>query len=247
LDGLKKQTGVNMKEEFLQTQNYIKLHEAFQGLKDLPASAPKMGLGYGNYGLGKTMSLEKITVQEDALLFRAVQTWTKSSLLREICMELNLDAQGQASYLYRRVVESLLSEPRIIIIDEVDAILKSTKNEVLELLRDIHDETGVIVFFIGMEEANAKFKKHRHYYSRIVELVEFRAIGREDIKKFCELCDVEIKDDLINHFLTRYPNLRNIRVLLIRLEKYCELNGYESADLKIFNQSGVDHGSRQKD
>jgi DNA transposition AAA+ family ATPase len=228
LVGLKKQTGVNMKEEFLHTQNYIKLHEAFQGLKDLPASAPKMGLGYGNYGLGKTMSLEKITVQEDALLFRAVQTWTKSSLLREICMELNLDAQGQASYLYRRVVESLINEPRIIIIDEVDAILKSTKNEVLELLRDIHDETGVIVFFIGMEEANAKFKKHRHYYSRIVELVE-------------------IKDDLINHFLTKYPNLRNIRVLLIRLEKYCELNGYESADLKIFNQSGVDHGSRQKD
>lgn len=231
-----------MKEEFLQTQNYIKLREAFQGLKELPSSAPKMGLGYGNYGLGKTVSLEKITAEEDALLFRAVQTWTKSSVLREICTELNLDSQGQASYLYKRVIESLINEPRIIIVDEVDAILKSTKNEVLELFRDIHDETGVIVFFIGMEEANAKFKKHRHYYSRVVELVEFKPIGKEDIKKFCELSDIEICDDLIEYFYSKHPNLRNIRVLLIRLEKYCELNGYEKADLKIFKQSGVEHG-----
>ncbi len=231
-----------MKEEFLHTQNYIKFKEAIQGLKDLPASAPKMGLGYGNYGLGKTISLEKVTAQEDALLFRAVQTWTKSSVLREICAELNLDAQGQASYLYKRVIESLINEPRIIIVDEVDGILKSTKNEVLELFRDIHDETGVIVFFIGMEEANAKFKKHRHYYSRIVSLIEFKPIIKEDIKKFCDLSDVKIEDDLIDFFYSKYPNLRNIRVLLIRLEKYCELNGYENANLKIFKDSGVENG-----
>ncbi|WP_157353038.1 AAA family ATPase [Aliarcobacter butzleri] len=231
-----------MKEEFLHTQNYIKLEEAFQGLKELPMSAPKMGLGYGNYGLGKTISLEKITAKEDALLFRAVQTWTKTSVLREICTELNLDTQGQASYLYKRVIESLINEPRILIVDEVDAILKSTKNEVLELFRDIHDETGIIVFFIGMEESNAKFKKHRHYYSRIVALVEFKPIIKEDIKKFCELSDVKIEDDLIDFFYAKYPNLRNIRVLLIRLEKYSELNGYESVDLKIFRESGVEHG-----
>ncbi|KLE05531.1 AAA family ATPase [Aliarcobacter butzleri] len=231
-----------MKEKFLHTQNYIKLEEAFQGLKELPISAPKMGLGYGNYGLGKTISLEKITAKEDALLFRAVQTWTKTSVLREICTELNLDTQGQASYLYKRVIESLISEPRILIVDEVDAILKSTKNEVLELFRDIHDETGIIVFFIGMEESNAKFKKHRHYYSRIVALVEFKPIIKEDIKKFCELSDVKIEDDLIDFFYAKYPNLRNIRVLLIRLEKYCELNNYESVDLKIFRESGVEHG-----
>lgn len=236
-----------MKEEFLQTQNYIKLYEAFQGLKELPMSAPKIGLGFGNYGLGKTMSLERITVQEDALLLRAVQTWTKSSVLREICNELNLDSSGQSSALYRRVVESLLAEPQIVIVDEVDAILKSTKNDVLEMFRDIHDETGVIVFFIGMEEAHAKFKRHRHYYSRIVEFVEFRPIAKDDIAKFCKLSDVLIEDDLIDYFYAKHPNLRNIRVLLIRLEKYCELNGFDSADVKVFKNSGADYATRNKD
>ncbi len=49
-----------MREDYIQTRNFIRLKEAFVDLKELPASAPKMGLGYGNYGLGKTMSLNKI-------------------------------------------------------------------------------------------------------------------------------------------------------------------------------------------
>ena len=68
--------------------------------------------------------------------------------------------------------------------DKLKFSMKSDKNEVLEMFRDLHDETGVIVFFVGMEEANAKFKKHGHYYSRIVNFVKFEPIGKEDIKKF---------------------------------------------------------------
>lgn len=236
-----------MKEEFLQTQNYSTLYEAFQSLKELPESAPKMGLGFGNYGLGKTISLEKITVQEDALLFRAVQTWSKTSVLKQMCEELKVEVHGASSTLYQRVKKSLLHEPRIIIIDEVDAILKSTKNEVLEMFRDIHDETGVIVFFIGMEESRIKFKKHRHYDSRIVEFVEFKSICKADIEKFCALSDVMIESDLINFFHHKHPNLRNIRVFLIRLEKFCKLNGLKSADLEVFKVSGADYVARKKD
>jgi len=235
-----------MKEEFLQTKNYIKLYEAVQALKDLPASAPKMGLGYGSYGLGKTISLERITVQEDALLFRAIQTWSKTSVLKQICEELHIESSGTSSTLYQRIKKSLLNEPRIIIVDEVDNILKSVKSEVLELFRDIHDETGVIVFFIGMEEARAKFKKHRHYESRIVEFIEFKNICKEDIENFCALSEVKIEPDLINYFTHHHPNLRNIRVFLIRLEKVCKLNGFASADLEIFHTSGVNHVARKK-
>lgn len=235
-----------MKDQFLETENYSNLYEAVQGLKDLPASAPKMGLGYGSYGLGKTISLERITVQEDALLFRAIQTWSKTSVLKQVCEELHIEATGASSTLYQRVKKTLLSEPRIIIVDEVDNILKSSKSEVLELFRDIHDETGVIVFFIGMEESRAKFKKHRHYESRIVEFIEFKNISKKDIEMFCALSDIKIEDDLIKYFTHQHPNLRNIRVFLIRLEKICKLNGFTSANLEIFHTSGVNHVARKK-
>lgn len=231
---------------FIETENFIKIFESIQALKSLPASAPKLGLAYGNYGLGKTSALERIIVMEDALLFRAVQTWSKTSVLKQICEELQVETSGTSATLYQRAKKTLLFEPRIIIVDEVDAILKSTKNEILEMFRDLHDETGVIIFFVGMEEARVKFKKHRHYESRIVEFIEFKAIAKEDIKKFCDLSDIEIEKDLIEYFASHHPNLRNIRVFLIRLEKYCKLNGYKSADLQTFRISGVNHVERKK-
>lgn len=234
-----------MREEFITTVNYSTLYEAVQSLKNLPRSAPKMGLGFGHFGLGKTFSLEKIAALENAILLRAAQTWTKSSVLSDLCEELGVDINGHAPIKYKRVIESLVSEPRVIIIDEIDALLRSSKFEVLEMFRDFHDETGVVIFFVGMEESNRKLKKHKHFYSRIVEFVEFQAINKADIEKFCDLSDLKISADLIEYFYRKFPNLRQIKVLLIRLEKYCEVNDIEAVDLKTFKQSGAEYGDKK--
>jgi len=235
-----------MREEFVTTVNYSTLYEAIQNLKNLPRTAPKMGLGFGHFGLGKTFGLEKIAAMENAILLRAAQTWSKSSVLTEMCEELGVDTTGHSPVKYRRVIESLVAEPRIIIVDEIDALLRSTKFEVLEMFRDFHDETGIVLFFVGMEEANRKLKKHKHFYSRIVEFVEFLAIHKTDIEKFCELSDLRLGADLVEYFHKKYPNLRQIKVLLIRLEKYCEVNDIEDVDMKIFKQSGAEYGDSKK-
>ncbi|MDR0579607.1 MAG: AAA family ATPase [Campylobacteraceae bacterium] len=230
-----------MVETFIHTRNYSKLQEAFARLDDLPITAPKIGLGYGNFGLGKTFALERIAANTHAILLRAVQTWGKKSFLEKLCLELSLDVSGGASRMYERVVDELLQNRRILIIDEIDALLRSQKFEVLELLRDIHDETNIVLFLIGMEEANAKLKKHRHFYSRIIEFVEFKPIIADDVKKFCELSDkVKIEDDLIDYFAKKYPNLRQIRVLLIRLENAAKRNNLTTCDLKTFNSLKIE-------
>lgn len=231
-----------MKEAFVTTENYSRLKEAVSNLQNLPETAPRMGLGFGNFGLGKTFSLEKIALEEGAILLRAGQTWSKRSLLDILCVELGLDTRGHSPKLFERVRDAFVAEPRILIIDEVDALLKSDKHGVLELVRDLHDETPIIVFFVGMEEANAKFKRHRHYYSRIVELVQFLPTGRGDIERFCELSEVKITPDLVSYFTEKYPNLRQIKVMLLRLENFCAINGYAEVDLKLFKQSGAEHG-----
>lgn len=231
-----------MQEHFIETRNYSNLLAAFLNLKALPTTAPRMGLGFGNFGLGKTVGLERIAAKENAILLRAAQTWSKNSLLVKLCTELGLDTKGHGSQMYERVKESFLIETRIVIIDEVDALLKAEKTSVLELLRDLHDETQIIIFFIGMEEANAKFKRHRHYYSRIVELIKFEAITLVDVEKFCALSSVKIEDDLVGFFEKRYPNLRQIKVMLLRLENWCDMNGIDSVSLSIFKTSGVEHG-----
>jgi len=231
-----------MREVFIETSNYIKLLESFARLESLPVSAPRIGLGYGSFGLGKTFSLERIAAKKNAVLLRAAQTWSKRQLLEKLSFELGLDISGGSGRMYERVVEELRRERRIIIIDEIDALLRGEKVGTLELLRDLHDETGIVLYFIGMEEANAKLKRHRHYYSRIVELVEFKSINEDDVEKFCELCDVKIEADVAAYLAKKYPNLRQIKVLLLRLEKECIVNDIESVNMSIYKELGVEHG-----
>ena len=229
-----------MKESFIETRNYIKLSEAMSRLEALPLTADRMGIAYGNFGLGKTFALERIAYKENALLLRSDQTWTVSSTLKKLAYELGLDANGKSSTLFERIIEELMKEPRVIIIDEIDTLLKSGKYEVFELFRDIHDQTKNIIFFIGMEDALAKIKRHRHYFSRLTEIVKFEPINKEDIAKFCSLCEVKVEDDLIEYFAKRYQNLRQIKVFLLRLEEYAELNDLETVNLKSFKSAGVE-------
>ncbi len=232
-----------MKEAFIETENYIKIMEGFARLESLPAnSTRRLGLGYGSFGLGKTFALERVAVKKNAILLRAGQTWTKKVLAEKLCVELNLDVTGSSGHMIDRVCDDLRREYRIIIIDEIDTLLRGDKIEVFELLRDILDTTSSILFFVGMEEANAKFKRYKHYYSRIGEFVEFKNIGREDIKKFCRNCDVRIEDDVIEYFAKKYPNLRQIKMMLFRIEKRCDElhDDWESVSMERFHELKVE-------
>jgi DNA transposition AAA+ family ATPase len=234
-----------MLQTFIPTRNYTKIKEAIARLRELPSTAPKMALGYGNFGLGKSFALEKIAAETNAILLRAVQTWGKKSLLEKLCLELDIDTSGGASRMYERLADELTNESRILIVDEIDTLLRSQKVEVLELLRDLHDQTGIVLIMVGMEESNAKLKRHRHFYSRIIEFVEFKPIGLDDIKKYCALCDkIKIEDDLCVYLEQKYPNLRQIYVLLTRVENAAKRNNITTCDLKTFKAFKVEEEGR---
>ena len=230
-----------MREVFIETRNFINFLESIGRLEKLPMTAPRIGLVYGSFGLGKTYPLERIAAKKNAILLRAVQTWNKKQLLEKLCTELALDISGVSGRMYEMVVEELIREPRILIIDEVDTLLRRDKVGVFEMLRDIHDETPIVLYYIGMEESHAKLKRHRHYYSRITEVVEFKAICLDDIKKFCGLCDVVIESDVMEYLEKKYPNLRQIKVLLLRIENKCKINEIERVDLPTFKLLEVEY------
>jgi len=230
-----------MKRKFIETENYIKLVEAFANLEQLDGDSPKIGLGYGKWGRGKTHILERAAANHDVIILRADQVWTKSSVLEILRRELEAEGRTTVEKFYS-IVDHLTVHPHIIIIDEVDTILRSDKIGILEIFRDIHDRAGNIIFFIGMEESNSKFKKHEHYYSRITKFVKFSPPSKKDIEKFCELSDVKIEADVVDYFHQRYANMRVIRVFINRLEDYCEINAIVTVNLQTFKESGAENG-----
>jgi len=230
-----------MKETFVETRNYIQMHEMMDRLvNQLEGNQERMGLAYGTFGLGKTFSLERLAMEFDALLLRTRQTWTVSSVLRLLAQELGIDTHGKSSELQRRITNAMNYAPRPIIIDEIDALLYADRFRVMELFRDIHDQTGIVTVFVGMESCDARLKNHPHFYSRIVAKVKFQPIPVEDISRFCEQAEIGISKDLVEYFHRKYPNLRQIKVFLLRLEAWAELNGVDRVDLKLFRQSGVE-------
>lgn len=229
-------------KSFVETDNYNRLFEGVQRLKRLPKDAPRMGIAYGKYGLGKTNALDRIASKENAILMRCRKTWSKKAFLVDLG-DIIGDITGRTAHdMYIEVVKSLNRHPRILIIDEVDHLLDDRKIPVLELIRDIYDETSIIVLFVGMEQAKGKFAKHEHYNSRISDFIHFQPVTEVDIRKFCDRYTVKIADDLVIYFLQYFPNLRHIKTLMERIEEWCEINDHDTVDLKQFHTAGLKHG-----
>ncbi|MGE4399367.1 MAG: AAA family ATPase [Campylobacterales bacterium] len=224
-----------MEYKFIETENYTKLKVAIANLKESNSTSAKMGFGYGPFGTGKTTIQERVALEENAILLRTGHVENATTLLEQICVELALETGGGAPRMYQRILESLIRKQRIIIIDEIDIFLGipgvKPKFHLVDLFRDIHDKTGAIIFFIGMEQSLSKFKKHVHFYSRITEVVEFVPNPRDDVKRLCEQCSLPVADDAIDYFTAEYANLREIFGVLDRAERKAGLNDIETLDL----------------
>jgi len=229
-----------MENRFIETDNYIKIFGGMVELDKLPKHSHKMAIVYGRFGLGKTTIIERIALDSNAVLVRTLATWSMKTAMQDLCRELGEDEKGSANSLQHRIIDELNNNPRPIIIDEIDTILTSSMKAILTAIRDIHDKTDVPIIFVGMEESRKHLKKEPHYYSRFVKKIEVFPISKTDIEKYCESSSIDISDDLIAHFLKKYPNLRQIKTLIIRLESYCQVNDYDEANLELLKASEIE-------
>jgi len=226
-----------MKRDFIETRNYIKLVGAFSNLRELDANSPKIGLCYGAHGLGKTSAIQQIAKDDpNVLFFRATQVWTKVNVIKLLAEKLDVTGGTNTERFYA-ITDDLEDSGKIIIVDEVDTLLQNDKIAIFETFRDIHDLTGTIIFFVGMEDVYSKIKRHKHYHSRISQVIKFEPIKIQEVKELCKLSHIKFTDELAEHLLKEYKTLRYIQVQIDNLENYCDMNSYEEADVEIFNLS----------
>lgn len=232
-----------MKTGFIETANFKKVSEVIDTLKNTEKEifdSAKIALMYGNFGIGKTWSIEKIAANEpkNIIFLRVEEVWNKTFLIKKIGVELGVDS-GKVTDTSEQIKERLRLEDRIIIVDEVDKLLIPEKYHLLELFRDLTDQTSCILIFIGMNSSAVKWAKYEHYFSR-VRKYKLEKMTLEDIKAFCELAEVKIEDDLVVHFDKKYGNLRQIKRKIEALEELCLLKDIESVNLRTYKDLGVE-------
>ena len=211
-----------MKTQFIKTKNVKKFVTLMDELQKLPPNIPKMALVYGDYGLGKSETIQWWCFKNQCVYVRANQGMTRKWLLSEIAEELTGKPNWSSQENFELIERELRQNPKTIIIDEVDYLIEKKS---IESLRDLHDRTGCPMVLVGMEFLDRKLSKYPHLLDRIYKTMKFESYDKEDIKQILsEISDIKITNDGLEYLSTRANQFRQIVKLVNQVEKLAKTN-----------------------
>lgn len=212
-----------MKPKFVLTKNVKGFINLIHNLKNKPDNISKIGLVYGNAGLGKTKTAIYLSIQFNTIYIRATNKMTTKWLLEEIAKELDEIPRFYTADIFRQCVNALKNKPQMIIVDEIDYLLADFKT--IETLRDLHDETGVPIILVGMQLAKHKLKKHNHLFDRISEIYNFTEFEYSDIKQITEeISEIDVAKEAVRIIHNKAKSFRKIIEMIDMFEKVGQAN-----------------------
>ena len=212
-----------MKKTFIKTQNVKNFIGLVGNLINQPKNIPKMGLVYGEPGLGKSQTALWLACKYDGIYLRASNLMTGRWLLEEMVKELDEIPRFLTSDNFNIVVKKLKNNPQIIFIDEIDYLMNNCKT--IETLRDIHDETGCPIIFVGMALVHRKLERYKHLHDRFSEILKFETFTINDLKQiFEQLSEVPVNIGAIQFIHKKYNRFRQIIALINQLETIAKDN-----------------------
>lgn len=228
-----------MKNTFIKTKNVKRFISLMNEVQKLPPNIPKLALVYGDHGLGKTHSIIWWAARNNAVYVRANNEMTQNGLLKAIAEELDERPFYMMQENFKLILKHLKQDSRIIIVDEADYLI-GNKN-VIEILRDIQDNTGSPIVLVGMGIVDKKISRLKHFEDRLYKKLKFEHFNVDEISGILEeLTDLKFSDDAINYLATRTDQFRQLVKLINQLEKLSNTNGideFTEYDLKgILNE-----------
>ena len=212
-----------MNKIFVKTQNVKNFIGLVENLINKPKNISKMGLVYGEPGLGKSQTALWLACKYDGIYIRASNLMTGRWLLEEMVKELDEIPRFLTSDNFNIVVKKLKQNPQVIFIDEIDYLMNNYKS--IETLRDIHDETGCPIIFIGMGLAHRKLERYKHLYDRFSEILKFETFGVNDLSQIIgQLSEIPFAPDAIEYIHSKFNRFRQIIQLINQMEIFAKDN-----------------------
>lgn len=192
----------------------------------------RMGLFYGFSGYGKTVAAAFASARTGAIYIHAQRIWTQKSFLEAIAEALGiarLERNGPG--IFRQIIQQLALTPVDMIIDEMDYL---ADKGLVEIIRDIHDNTSIAILMIGEESLPAKLKQWERFDNRILVATPAQPSTAEDALKlrdhYCHR--IRLADDLVEHFRQRCRGItRRIVNNLQAAQRQAAVEGVTDVDL----------------
>ena len=224
-----------MNKIFVKTTNVKNFIGLVENLINKPKNIPKMGLVYGEPGLGKSQTALWSACKYDGIYLRASNLMTGRWLLEEMVKELDEIPRYLTSDNFNLVVKKLKQNPQIIFIDEIDYLMNNYNT--IETLRDIHDETGCPTIFIGMSLAHRQLERCKHLYDRFSEILKFETFGVNDLSQIIgQLSEIKFTPESIEYIHTKYNRFRQIVKLINQIEIIAKDNNLAEINMEVISQ-----------
>jgi len=222
-----------MKNNFVTTQNVRNLSGALSRVHNLNRKTNRMALVYGEPGLGKTEAVvQYIAANPHAIFIRAKALVSPRWFLSDIVRELGEEPMYRANALFDQAVAQLDQNPRLLIVDESDYLLRD--NRCIETLRDLHDTTPCSVCIVGMSLLDRKLAQYRHLFDRFAEIVKFQELTLADIRSVAAAnCEVKLSDSACVLLHKTSARFRQVMKNMQRAEQLAKTNNLKevSADM----------------
>ena len=224
-----------MNRIFVKTTNVKNFIGLVENLLNKPKNIPKMGLVYGEPGLGKSQTALWLACKYDAIYLRATNLMTGRWLLEEIAKEMDEIPRYLTSDNFNLIVQKLKQKPQLIIVDEIDYLMNNLKT--IEILRDIHDETDCPIIFVGMGLAHKKLERYKHLFDRFSEIVKFETFGVNDLSQIVsQLSEVTFTPDAVEYIHSKFNRFRQIVQLINQMETFAKDNNLTEITKEITEQ-----------
>ncbi len=224
-----------MNRIFVKTTNVKNFIGLVENLTNKPKNIPKMGLVYGEPGLGKSQTALWLACKYDAIYLRATNLMTGRWLLEEIAKDMDEIPRYLTSDNFNLIVQKLKQKPQLIIVDEIDYLMNNLKT--IEILRDIHDETDCPIIFVGLGLAHKKLERYKHLFDRFSEIVKFETFGVNDLSQIVsQLSEVTFTPDAVEYIHSKFNRFRQIVQLINQMETFAKDNNLTEITKEITEQ-----------
>ncbi|MEL7098257.1 MAG: ATP-binding protein [Pseudomonadota bacterium] len=212
--------------------NVMRLATLVERVENRAFGLPGMAVFHGFPGLGKSFGAAFCANNQDCIHISVQQTWTQKFLLEQLLHELDQPDRGTLASLAMRAQRSLAISGRTLIIDEADY---AVKKGMINMIRDLHDNSGAAVILIGMENLPQMLRSAEQVDGRIASWVQAEPADEKDAELLAKhyAPGVTIAEDLRERIRTdnrgsaRYM-ARDFAVVL----EHCRTIGEDHIDLK---------------
>jgi hypothetical protein len=234
---------ITVSKPFISTKNVRNFDVMMDGLA-MAEGESRFGLVWSEAGRGKSRTVKIWHANNEASIYLYVRNSWKTcytDFLQALCVELGVrPAPKRKGQCFSMAVDSLLTYPRVVIIDEIEKL----PNDFLDMTRDLTELTGCAILLVGEEELMGHMKQNKRVWSRTFQMVEFKTIEVGDIMLYIKKATAE-DDEAGYQGLAIGPdnasaiygltggNFRDVRRLVINLVKICNDKKTESVDIRM--------------